>query len=119
MVRLLLGLILIALLCLSAHAQTIIVEAESYIAHHDEGGNAIYRASCSGASGGEVVEGFDFPGDWIEMILNVPDNGSFADSLRSGGLLNAESDLQSTVFGAGPSGEDLVSAFHTVGQGIG
>jgi hypothetical protein len=119
--RLLMGLIFVALFFASANAQSIRVEAESYIyvAYHDEGGVALNVVSCSGASGGQAVEGFDFPGDWIEVILEVPENGSFCDSLRSGGLTAHECDLQSTVFGAGPLGEDLVSAFHTIGEGIG
>jgi hypothetical protein len=119
MVRLLVALFLILLLSLSASAQTILIEAESYVAANDVGGVVIYKTSCSGASGGIAVEGFDYPGDWIEVILDVGENGSFEDFLRSGGYASTESDVQATIFGGGIMGEDLVSPFHTIGMGIG
>ena len=119
MAKLLLGVILITLLCVSANAQTIIVEAENYVASYDQGGVAIYVTSCSGASGNLAVEGFDFPGDWIEVIVTFPENGTYCDSLRSGGLSGYVSKQRSTMYRAGPVGEDLVSPFETLGAGIG
>lgn len=109
----------IMLLVAVACAQAIIVEAESYVASNNTGGTVIYVTSCSGASGGMAVEGFDTPGEWIEVVVNVPAAGSYADSIRSAGLLNYESDLESTTFGSGPGGTDLTSAYHTLGLGIG
>jgi len=117
--RLLLVLIFIALLSFTASAESIWVEAETYTASHDVGGTAIYITGCSGASQGLAVEGFDTPGEWIELKLTIPENGSFTDSLRSGGMSMVESDLRCTVFRGGPVGEDLVSDFHTLGYGIG
>ncbi len=107
------------LLCVSASAQSIIIEAESYVASYDAGGVSIYITTCTGASGGYAVEGYDTPGDWIEVVLNMSDAGSFADSLRSAGELYEESDHQSTIFGAGPGGDDVISTYHTYGYGIG
>ncbi len=95
------------------------LEAEDFVASHDEGGVSIYVTSCSGASGGLAVEGFDFVGDWIELSLNLSQPGSFVDTLRSAGLLEAENDVRITYVGAGPEGSDLTSSFHTVGFGIG
>ncbi len=80
---------------------------------------AIYVTACSGASGGYAVEGFDFPGDWVELILETYENESRVDRLRSGGDLGVASQLRSTIFGGGPLGEDLVSDFATMGAGIG
>ena len=109
----------ITLLASVVCAQAIIVEAESYVASNDIGGIVIYVTACSGASGGRAVEGFDTPGEWIEVVVNVPVAGSYADSIRSAGLLNYESDLGSTIFSGGPGGTDLNSAYHTLGMGIG
>jgi hypothetical protein len=117
--RLLVVAVILAALSSSAVAQSIIIEAESFVASHDEGGTAIYITSCGAASGGKAVEGYDYVGDWIEVVLNVGSAGSFTDSLQSAGLYLEESDHQSTVFGAGPVGEDLISTFHTIGEGIG
>ena len=119
MARLLLVLIFVVLLSFTASAESIWVEAEAYTASYDAGGLTIYVTGCSGASGGMAVEGFDFPGDWIELKLTIAENAAFTDSLRSGGLLAEESDIRCTVFGAGPVGEDLVSDYHTIGYGVG
>jgi hypothetical protein len=109
----------LALLLLVSAAQAIIVEAESYVASYNAGGSAIYVVSCSAASGGLAVEGFDTPGDWIEVALNVPEIYGYADSLRSAGESGLQSDIRITVFGADPNGGDVLSYYHTLGQGIG
>ena len=119
MARLLSVFIFVALLTVTASAESIWVEAETYTASHDAGGLGIYITGCTAASQGMAVEGFDFPGDWIELKLNVAETGSFVDSLRSGSMSMEENDLRCTVFRAGPAGEDIVSDYHTLGYGIG
>lgn len=109
---------LVCSLCLAAGAHSAIIEAESFVSWHDEGGNAIARVTCGAASGGEAVEGFDHPGDWIEVVFELGVTGSLTDTLRSAGLLDSVSTLRSTVYGCGPSGEDLVSSYTTTGLGI-
>jgi hypothetical protein len=116
------GLVMIGIIMLissSAGAQTIIAEAEYFLAYHDEGGTAIYIKTCTAASGGLAVEGFDWTGDWIELSVTIPDAGSYADSLRAAGLITVESETESTVFGGAPGGGDLVSTFNLLGLGIG
>ena len=100
-------------------SQAIIVEAESYIASYNAGGLDIYVVNCTSASGGLAVDGVDTTGDWIEVVLDVPEIYGYADSLRSAGYLNYESDIRATVFGGDPDGGDVVSYYHTIGQGIG
>jgi hypothetical protein len=107
------------LLAFTAGAKAVLVEAESFVASHDIGGTVIYRTSCAAASGGLAVDGFDTPGEWIEVVLNVVEVGSYADSLRSAGLYDYESDFGVTVFGGGPGGIDVNSSYHTIGLGIG
>jgi hypothetical protein len=109
----------LALLVSASGAQAIVVEAESYVASYNAGGDPIYVVSCTAASGGLAVEGFDMPGDWIEVVLNVPEIYGYADSLRSAGDTNVQSDIRTTVFGADPDGGDVLSYYHTIGQGIG
>jgi len=118
-VKMLMVFTLMVAVCASANAQPIILEAESYIASHDEGGSAIYVTACGAASGGLAIEGFDFPGDWIEVALLLGQNKSMANRIRSGGDVGVSTDLQSTVFGAGALGEDLVAPYPTKGVGIG
>ena len=118
MVRMLLIVGLVSLVTGAAYAQGIIVEAETFTASHNEGGNSILWVDCSAASGGRAVEGFDYPGDWIEVTLAI-ENGSFTDKIRSAGLFDSTSSIRSTVFGAGPGGADLTSVFTTYGLGIG
>ena len=119
MVKMLMVFTLMVVVCASANAQPIILEAESYVASHDEGGSAIYVTACGAASGGLAIEGFDFPGDWIEVAFVLDQNKSMASRVRSGGDVGVATDLQSTIFGAGTLGEDLISAFPTQGVGVG
>lgn len=114
-------LLVVGLVCFAtgaAHAQGIIVEAETFTAYHNEGGNSIQWVDCDAASGGRAVEGFDYPGDWIEVTLTIW-NGSFTDKIRSAGLFDSTSSIRSTILGAGPGGVDLNSFFDTYGLGIG
>jgi hypothetical protein len=110
---------LVVLTFATANAQTIVVEAENYVTFSNKGGTTIYVTSCSGASGGLAVEGFDWVGDWIEVVVNIPEAGSYADSLRSAGLLSIASEIQSTVLNGEPGGGDHISTFNMVGLGIG
>jgi hypothetical protein len=107
------------LLLASAQAQALVIEAESFVASHNAGGDPIVVVSCSAASGGYAVEGVDSIGDWIELVLNVPVIYGYADSLRSAGYYAYESDIKTTIFGADPDGGNVISTYHTVGAGIG
>ena len=111
--------VLTILMFSAANAQTITVEAELYVTYYNAGGTTIYVTSCSGASGGLAVEGFDWTGDWIEVVLNIPEAGSYADTLRSAGVASVESEIHSTIINGDPGGGDLNSVFNMVGLGIG
>ena len=102
---------------LSAHEITL--EAEDYVNSFDAGGTAIYNTACSGASGGYAVEGFDWPGDWIEVVLTIPELGAYADTLRSAGLYGYESDMRITIMGGAEGGGDINSYYSPIGLGIG
>jgi hypothetical protein len=108
-----------AVLAATAAPAAILVEAESFVASHNAGGGIIYTVSCSGASGGYAVEGVDTVGDWIEMMVTIPETYGYSDSLHSAGSYGIESDFAMTIFGASPGGGDAASAYHTVGLGIG
>ncbi len=101
-----------------SYAHDIVVEAEDYVNSYDTGGTAIYVTACSGASGGYAVEGFDSPGEWIEVTLAIPEVGSYADTLRSAGLYGYESDLRITIVAGAAGGGDLTSYYRPVGLGI-
>jgi hypothetical protein len=101
------------------YAHDITVEAESYTNSFNAGGTAIYSTACSGASGGYAVEGFDAPGDWIEVTLTTPELAAYGDTLRSAGLYGYESDMRITIMNGAQGGGDLESYYHPVGLGIG
>jgi hypothetical protein len=117
--RLILAVVAAALLLVASSGHCIVIEGEDFVASQDLGGIPIAWTYCSGASGGKALDGLDIQGEWIELVLDTPDAGSFTDSLRSAGLLDEESNLRSTVVNGGPGGTDLMSSFHTVGLGIG
>jgi hypothetical protein len=107
------------LLAASAASLALTIEAESLVGSFNAGGDDIYTIACSGASGGMAVEGVDTAGDWIEIMVTIPDTYVYVDSLRSAGLLNLQSHFALTVFGAAPGGADVTSAYHPIGFGIG
>lgn len=109
----------LALLAATAAPAAILVEAENFVASYNAGGSSIAWVSCSGASGGRAVEGVDTVGDWIEIMVTVAETYGYADSLRSAGEYDVQSDLEMRIFGAYPGGGDVASAYHTIGQGIG
>lgn len=108
-----------AMLPAGAFAHEIVLEAEDYVNSFDTGGTAIYTTACSGASGGYAVEGFDSPGDWIEVVLTIDELGAYADTLRSAGLYGYESDMRITIMEGGQGGGDIESYYSPVGLGIG
>ena len=119
MLKLLAVVLAVILLPACSYAHDITIEAETYTNSFDAGGNTIDLVSCTAASGGWAVEGFDWPGDWIELSLTTPELGAYADTLRSAGLYGYESDLRLTIFNGSQGGENLISYYHPVGLGIG
>ena len=108
----------LALVTMPAASLPIFLEAEDYIASYNAGGVSIYVTSCSGASGGLAVEGYDYPGDWIEMRVVLPEGGAYEDWFRSAGEDLAASDHVVTIRVEGA--EDVAtSGYHTVGMGVG
>ncbi len=111
-------LLLIAFSASCASAIEVFIEAEDYVASHDAGGVSIYVTACSAARGGLAVEGYDYPGDWIELRVVLPVGGAYADMFRSAGDDLVASDHKLTVRAEG--GDDLAfSGYHTVGMGVG
>ena len=118
MIRMLSMLFIIAVLAPTVDGQSVIVEAETFVAWHNEGGIAFDITACGSASGGYALEGLDYIGDWVEIVVDIPEMGAYADSLRSAGLTGVQSQLLATVFSAGPEGGNLTSDYHTTGYGI-
>jgi len=119
LLKLLTVLLALTLLPASIYAHDIALEAEDYTSSFNAGGEVIYTTACAGASGGYAVEGFDSPGDWIEVTLTTPELGAYADTLRSAGLFGYESDMRITIMNGAQGGGDIESYYHPVGIGIG
>jgi hypothetical protein len=60
------------------------VELEDYTDHYDdEAGDLFVRSEgCSKASGGGVIKGLDYPGEWVEVPVTVDDAGTYEVTLR-------------------------------------
>ena len=93
-------------------------EGESYFAENNTGGVDIMLKPCGGASGGLIVEGIDQVGEWIELLVDLPENTYYEPSIRFQGYAGYTTDVRMTLLGAGPGGEDLSSDFSFVGTGI-
>lgn len=101
-----------------AGAAPLVLEAEDYIASYDAGGVSIHVTSCSGASGGLAVEGYDHIGDWIELRVTLPESGAYADMFRSAGDDLVYSDHTATIRVEG--GNTVASStYQTMGMGVG
>ncbi len=109
---------IMALTASAAYAVPIILEAEDYVRSFNVGGDPIYVTSCSGASGGYAVEGYDYPGDYIELRVEICQAGDYDDILRSGGELYVYSEHFATYRIDGGSTFSFAS-FSTMGLGIG
>ncbi len=109
---------IMALTASAAYAVPIILEAEDYVGSFNVGGNPIYVTTCSGASGGLAVEGYDYIGDYIELRVEIPQAGDYDDILRSGGELYVFSEHFATYRIDGGS-TFAFATFSTMGLGIG
>lgn len=102
-----------------ASAYTVILQASDYIATHNAGGGEFYTTPCGGATNGLGVEGYDYPGDWIELKLVISQESGYLDSLRTAADDAALGDHILTVFDSGGVPLGQTSYFRTEGLGIG
>lgn len=73
------------------------VELEDYTeGHDDEQGSMLLRFErCSLASGGYMVKGLDYPGEWIEVPVSIAEAGTYEVTLRYAALVGDT--LEATV----------------------
>jgi hypothetical protein len=64
------------------------VEIEDYTeGYDDEAGSMLLRSEpCSQASGGHMVRGLDYPGEWIDVPVTVAEAGTYELTLRYASL---------------------------------
>lgn len=68
-----------------AWAESLRLEAETYVLSGNTGGYDVEAVACSGAFGGLGVKGVDMPGDWMAWRHEFTTRTCFSDSLRSQG----------------------------------
>lgn len=115
----LLTLIAAVLAASTASAYSVVLQASDYIASYNAGGADFYVTPCGGATNGLGVEGYDYPGDWIELKLVISTTGAYSDSLRTAADDAGEGDHLMTVFAPGGVPVGTPSPYYTVGLGIG
>jgi hypothetical protein len=93
------------------------VEGESYIVSNSTGGDGFGLAYCSRASGQYVVTGLDAEGEWIEMVVTVPEAGLYDVNLRYQALRDRVIVVRLTTDGCG--GEQEPEFTMTEGDGVG
>jgi hypothetical protein len=84
------------------------VEIEDYVDSHDdeEGSMYIVAAACSQASGGAMVRGLDYPGEWVEIPFTVPAYGTYEVTLRYAALKGDSLEAAVTFPGCGSGSSD-------------
>jgi len=66
-------------------AGDILIEAEDMIDSHDLLGAPIAIVTCSAASGGLAVDGWDREGEWIDLRLDLTTAACLSEGVRSAG----------------------------------
>ncbi len=100
-------------------SQTVTVEAETFTAYGNIAGAPIGVVGCSYASGGQAVDGFDIAEEWVRLLVTFPEDGLYANRLRSAGPLGLTSTVRLTLVTASKNGDTQVSEIETYGDGIG
>jgi hypothetical protein len=92
-------------------------EAESFTESHNVGGRDIGLVECAGASGQYVVTGIDTEGEWIEILVSVPEAGLYDVNLRYQALRDEVIVVKLTAEGCG--GEQEPEFTLNQGNGVG
>ncbi|UCG52139.1 MAG: hypothetical protein JSW58_00875 [Candidatus Latescibacterota bacterium] len=99
-------------------AQVLEIEAEEFTAHNDLAGMAIQSWPGSGCSGGFILIGLDFTGEWTEYDVSVSAFGYYSLSLKCIGELNQPYSLRMVFTPVGEGTEQVVD-FSFIGKGYG
>jgi hypothetical protein len=100
-------------------AETILLEAENFLAFHQME-TRIYRVACGAASGGLAVEGFDEAGEWIEIPMQLAGPIDCLSGVQSAGMAGIIRDYALEIIptaGQGTSPKDTLAT--PPGTGIG
>ncbi|UCH82736.1 MAG: hypothetical protein JSW50_09665 [Candidatus Latescibacterota bacterium] len=109
--------VVIAAPTLSA-AGRIMIEAESFTAHNDTGGQLLQSIALSGCSGGYALIGLDADGEWATYDVSVAEFGYYSFLIKCRGEFNVAYNFQ-LVFTPVESGEAQTVDFEFVGMGYG
>lgn len=101
-----------------AAGQTIRVEAEWMTDFLDLGGLYILPVTCGYASNAGAVDYIDRTGEWIQLAVNLPENGYYETRLCSEGLEDSVSVVRLTLFTDESLRVSQSSDFQTLGDGI-
>lgn len=95
------------------------VELEEYSSSFDGDGSqeTIQSVGCSSASNGAAVYGLDVPGEWIEVTVDVPEDGTYRPHLQYASRVGANISLRMAMNGCGSS--TTVDFLLTKGTGLG
>jgi hypothetical protein len=99
-------------------AQTITMEAESFIDHYDIGGTPIQSVPGDGCSGGYMLIGLDVTDEWTQYQRSIPDAGIYRITAKCRGDAGQPYSLQMT-FTPQPYGSPETITFNFTGYGYG
>ena len=119
-----LGAGLVALMLSSAPAiaetVTLELEGESYSCGvGDIGGYDFYFRACGGASGGGMLGGLDWAGEWVGYYMTLPEDNEYRPFLCMQSDMGTVSTLRMKFVARGPDPRVVESVFQFTGQGIG
>jgi hypothetical protein len=112
-------LLVLTLPAMPARTQTIKVEAESFNASYDIDYGIIGSVPNSGCSGGNLLTGLDYPGEWVKYYVPVPIPDIYAAIMRCRGDMGAHYRLQLTIHPLAVGQPPQIVTFDFYGEGYG
>jgi len=115
----LLSLAILILLPATVTPATIKLEAENFTSSHDIAIESIRLYPYNGCSGGAMLVGLDYPGEWVKYTISITAFGIYSPSIVSRGDIGQKYSLSMEITPSGEAGPIQTINFSFNGKGYG
>jgi len=112
-------LFIVILIPIAAISAIIRFEAEDYTSSHDTALEPIRVYPYSTCSGGAMLVGLDYPGEWVTYTISLSSYGIYEPSIRCRGDQNQTYSLNMEITPSGASGPTQIINLNFNGKGYG
>jgi len=117
--RILSFLTILMLLPAAVTPATLKIEAENFTSSHDIAIESIRLYPYTGCSGGAMLVGLDYPGEWVEYTIFISAFGIYAPSIQCRGDIGQAYSLSMDITPSGEAGPIQTIKFSFNGNGYG